>query len=367
MAEDATIKSAFHDVQAALGATFVAEGGWYWTEGFGDTQKEYDAVRRGVGMWDVSPLNKWDWRGRDAVKAAQRVHSNDVLGLAVGQVRYGAFLDEDGLMVDDGTVFKVADDHVWVMTNGSKHTDYFAEATKGMNVSIEYVAEQMPHLQVQGPKSRDLVSKLTDADVAGLTYFRFYPDQVKVGGLPVWLSRTGFSGELGYELFASPEHAADLWKAVQDAGATPYGTIAIEIIRIECGMIVTDYDYEAHQRTPFDFSLDRFVALDKPGDFLGKAKLAEIAKTPPNRFKTVMLGGQEVPEYGAAVTKDGKPVGTLTSPTNSVQFGVIGIAILEAGVSQEGNTVEVAVGDRTVEAEVMHISIYDPEKKRPRS
>ena len=92
---------------------------------------EYAAVREGVGMWDVSPLNKWEFRGPDAVEAAQRVHSNDVLGLEVGQVRYGAFLDEDGLLVDDGTVFKHADDHLWVMTNGMDHAEYFAEATEG--------------------------------------------------------------------------------------------------------------------------------------------------------------------------------------------------------------------------------------------
>ena len=101
------IETAFHASVQARGATFVEEGGWLWSESFGDADAEYAAVRDGVGMWDVSPLNKWDFRGPDAVEAAQRVHSNDVFGLAAGQVRYGAFLDEDGLLVDDGTVFKL--------------------------------------------------------------------------------------------------------------------------------------------------------------------------------------------------------------------------------------------------------------------
>jgi aminomethyltransferase len=367
MAEQEPIKTAFYEVQAALGATFAPEGGWYWTDSFGDVDAEYRAVREGVGMWDVSPLIKWDVRGPDAVLAAQRVNSNDILGMQVGQVRYGGFLDEDGNLVDDGTVYKVADDHVWMMTNGMDLAEYFAGATKGMNVAIEYIAPQMPNLQVQGPRSREVMSKLTDADVDGLRYYWFLPEQVQVGGIPVWLARTGFSGELGFEMFLRPEHAADLWGVVQGAGVTPFANSAVEICRIESGMVVTGYDYEPHQATPFDVGLDRLVALDKPGEFQGKAKLAEVAKNPPNRFRTLVLEGDEVPEYGSAVTKDGEPVGTLTSPTKSPQFGVIGVAILRADVAEEGNKVEVAVGDGTVPATVRNKSIYDPQKKRPRS
>ena len=158
------ITTAFHAVLEARGATFMEEGGWLWSESFGDPAAEYAAVRDGVGMWDVSPLNKWDFRGPDAVEAAQRVHSNDILGLEAGQVRYGAFLDEDGLLVDDGTVFKHADDHLWVMTNGMEHAEYFAEATKGLDVSVDYIARELPNMQIQGPRSRELLRTLTDVD-----------------------------------------------------------------------------------------------------------------------------------------------------------------------------------------------------------
>ena len=176
------IRTAFHGAQEARGATFVEEGGWYWSVSFGDPGAEYSAVRDGVGMWDVSPLNKWDFRGPDAVEAAQRVHSNDILGLEVGQVRYGAFLDEDGLLVDDGTVFKHADDHLWVMTNGMERSEYFAEATKGLDVSVNYIAPELPNLQIQGPRSRELLRTLTDADVDALRYFHFLPEPVTVAG-----------------------------------------------------------------------------------------------------------------------------------------------------------------------------------------
>jgi glycine cleavage system aminomethyltransferase T len=128
MGDDDAIKTAFHDVTEAQGGTHVADGGWLWLEGFGDVGKEYAAIRDDVAVWDVSPLNKWDLRGSDALRAAQRLFSNDALGLEIGQARYGAFLDADGLMVDDGTVFNTGAGHCWVMTNGKDHDDYFGEA-----------------------------------------------------------------------------------------------------------------------------------------------------------------------------------------------------------------------------------------------
>lgn len=360
------IKSAFYAIQERLGATFVPEGGWYWTDTFGDLDAEYRAPREGVGMWDVSPLNKWEFRGRDAARAAQRIHSNDIAGMEPGQVKYGAFLDRDGLMVDDGTVYKHAEDLLWVMTNSMERKEYFAEYVGDLDVTIDYKAPEMPHLQVQGPRSRELVQSLTDTDISSLRYFRFLPEQVKVAGVPVWLSRTGFSGELGYELFVHPDDAEALWTAVQEAGARPYGVGVIEPIRVETGMVVTDYDYEPHARTPYDFSFDRLVALDGSGEFVGKEELRRIAADPPNRFKTIRLEGAELPEYGAAVTRDGEEVGVLTSPADSPRFGPIGLAILRTDVAVDGERVEVALGEGTTGGSVDVLAIYDPQKRKPR-
>jgi aminomethyltransferase len=244
--------------------------------------------------------------------AAQRVHSNNILGLGVGQVRYGAFCDVEGLMVDDGTVYRL-EDRVWVMTNGSEHADHFAAATVGLAVEIEAITLTMPHLGLQGPRSRDALGPLCDADLADLGYFRFYPEPTKVGGVPCVVSRTGFGGELGYELFCRPEHALD---AV---------------------------------------------------DFLGRDALKDVAARPPRRFKTLRIEGADVPEYGAEVTRDGEPVGTLTSPAMSPRFGLLGLAVLETGVAGEGESVEVALGSGVVPATVAPLAIYDPEKRRPRS
>jgi aminomethyltransferase len=151
------------------------------------------------------------------------------------------------------------------------------------------------------------------------------------------------------------------------AGVTPFGAEAIEPARIEAGLIVTDYDYEAHQRTPYDFNLDRLVRLDGPGEFLGREKLREVAAAPPNRLVTLTYESETLPEYGATVTLDGEEVGVLTSPTDSPRFGKIGIAVIRTDGSTLGNTVQVAVGDGTVDATVDVLPIYDTNKDRPRS
>jgi aminomethyltransferase len=366
--EDA-IRTAFHDVTEAHGGSHVADGGWLWLEGFGDVRKEYEAVRDDVAVWDVSPLNKWEFRGSDAMRAAQHVFSNDAMSLEQGQARYGAFLDDDGLMVDDGTVFNTGrEGHAWVMTNGKDHGDYFGSMLSGFDVEVEWIAPRMPHIGVIGPRSREIVQKLTDADVASLRYFRFLPEPVAVGGVPVYLSRTGFGGELGFELFLlDPGDAEELWNAVVGAGATPFGVEAIEILRIEAGLIVTDYDYEAHQRSPYDFNLDRLVALDRDVEFAGRERLREIAADPPNRFVTLTIEGDTLPGYGASVTRDGEEVGVLTSPTDSPRYGRIGLAVVRSGHATPGTILDVAVGDGSASATVDVLPIYDTNKTRPRA
>ena len=149
--------------------------------------------------------------------------------------------------------------------------------------------------------------------------------------MPCVVSRTGFGGELGYELFCRPEHAADLWDVVvSQMNARPYGVGIVETLRVEAGLVVLDYDYEADERTPYDLSFDAMVALGKV-DFLGREALKNGRRRPPRRFKTLGIEGEELPEYGAEVTRDGEPVGTLTSPAMSPRFGLLGLAVLDTG------------------------------------
>src|SRR5919199_2270148 len=360
------VRTAFDRVQRELGCEFMDWEGWYWPNHFGDAVGEHQAVRAAVGVWDESPLRKWDFRGRDALRAADRIFTNDMLGLQVGQGRYAPFCDESGKMVGDGTVFKFADDHAWVITALDSDLDHFRQVVGDMDVEIDPLTERLPHLQVQGPRSRELLAGICDADVKSLRYFRFWPEQVSVGGVPCWVSRTGYSGELGYEVFCTPDGAEQLWQAVAGAGAKPYGMVAVESIRIESGLIFIGYDYFQHETDPFDMSLDKVIRLDS-GDFCGKEALRRTAESPPRRMVTVVVDGGEVPEYGAAVTKDGEPAGTLTSPSESPTLGqLIGMAVLETRFADKGAEVEVAVGDGTARATVADFPIYDAEKTRPR-
>ena len=366
MSDGESIKTAFDRPQRDLGCEFMEWEGWYWPSDFGDPIAEHEAVRSKVGVWDESPLRKWEFRGPDALVAADRIFTNDMLGLEVGQVRYAPFCDANGKMVGDGTVLRFADDHAWVITALDSDLEHFKDVVSGLDVSMANITEDLPHVQLQGPGSRDLLAPLCDREVDELRYFRFWPDPVKVGGVPCRVSRTGYSGERGYEIFCEPPHAEDLWGVLTGAGARPYGLAAVETLRIESGLIFIGYDYFQHETDPFDMSLDKVIRLDT-GDFHGKQALAETAKAPPRRLVTLVLDGGEVPEYGVAVTKDGEPAGTLTSPCQSPTLrNVIGMAVLESRFAGLGERVEVAVGDGTAGAVVAEFPLYDPGKTRPR-
>ncbi len=360
-------RTAFDAVQRELGCEFMDWEGWSWPNHFGDPVAEHRAVREGVGIWDESPLRKWDFRGRDALRAADRIFTNDMLGLEVGQIRYAPFCDDEGKMVGDGTVFKFHDEHAWVITALDSDLEHFQQVVDGLHVAIEPITSELPHVQLQGPRSRELLASVSDAGAQDLGYFRFVPETVQVGGVSAWVSRTGYSGELGYEIFCRPDDAAELWNTLAGAGAVPYGLAAVETLRIESGLIFIGYDYFQHETDPFNVSLDKVIRLDT-GDFAGKGALVETAKAPPRRMVTLALEGDEVPEYGAAVTSDGAPAGTLTSPCESPTLRrVIGLTVLEASFAEPGTKVDVALGDAIAPATVEALPIYDPEKRRPRS
>jgi aminomethyltransferase len=363
------VHSILHDVQVAQGATFRDDDGWLWTTGFGDPAAGYTAITEAAAVWDVYPLVKWDVTGADAVAAVQSVFTADVLGQAPGQVRYGAFTDDDGLMIDDGTVFKHADDHVWVFTNTSGILDHWAERTAGMDVEFRNRLPEMPLVSLQGPGTRELLASLTSADLSGLRYFHFLPERVDVGGVESWLMRTGFSGELGFELVPVPDGATQLWEALTKAGAVPIGLDTVEPARIEAGLIIYSTDYTPGEHSPYDVSLDRFVALDSGAGFVGRARLAEIAAAPPRRLKTVQLHGDDLPDVGATVVdpSTGDAVGTVSSRVTTSRFGCIGLAMLATPAAVDGHVLRVDDGARSMDATVAPLSIKDPAKLQPRS
>lgn len=299
--------------------------------------------------------------GPDATRLIQRRFTNDLSNVSAGGVRYGAFVNADGNMVDDGNVYKHADDRYWVIINTAGLEDWFRETAVGLNAAIAERTREMPLISATGPGSRDLVQTLTDLDLSSLGYFRFEPTPVKVAGVDATVLRTGFSGELGFEMVTDPASAPSLWQALIDAGGRPFGLDAIEIARVEAGLIIIGLDYQVGATSPWDVSLDRVIKTDTEN--VGAEALANAGSNPWKRFKTLQIEGAAAPEAGAAVTKDGAQVGTVTSPTTSPMVGVIALAILDSGVAIDGEKVDAGGSAATVAP----LSIHDPEKKKPRS
>ena len=369
-------RTAFDDVQRQAGASWTDWEGWAWAADFGDAIAEHNATRTACNVWDEAALRKWDMRGTGALALADALFTNDMAALELGQVRYGAICDEDGKMIMDGTIFHVAKDHCFSITSYDSDLDWFRKVAsdRGFDVELKDVTDDMPHLQVQGPLARDVLRPITEgADIDTLRYFRFLTDGVSVGGVPVWLSRTGYSGELGFELYCKPEDASELWNAVLRAGEShglrPIGLSAIETLRIESGLLFPDIDYFPHQTDPFEVRLDNVIKLKTDNDFVGREALERIAaEGTPRLLTTLRIDGEDVPEYGAAVTVDGVEAGIVRSPCESPTFGeVIAMAAIDRGHVNVGQRVDVAIGDGTVGATVAPFPLYDTEKKRPRS
>jgi aminomethyltransferase len=370
-------RTAFDAVQREAGATWTDWEGWAWAADFGDAVAEHVATRTAANMWDESPLRKWDIRGRDALALCDVVFTNDMSTLAIGQVRYGAICDEQGKMIMDGTVFRMSEVHCLSITSYDSDIDWFRKvaADRSLEAQVEDRTPQMPHLQVQGPKAREILGPITEgADLATLRYFRFVTEPARVGGVECWVSRTGYSGELGFELYCAPEHAPELWRAVHAAGAPrglrPIGLSGIETLRIESGLLFPDIDYFPHQTDPFEVRLDNVVKLDKSAEFVGRDALrATAAEGTPRLLTTLRIDGDEVPEYGAAVTLDGREVGIVRSPCKSPTFdmAVIAMAAIDRVLAEDGQRVEVALGGGTAGATVAPFPLYDTQKRRPRA
>jgi len=359
---DAPIRSVLYDVQERQGGTFDDFGGWMWTLDFGDILAEYESLRSGAGMWDVYALNKWQVTGPDAQAALQRGFTNNLATQQVGQVRYGAFVNDSGVLMDEGTIYKRADGSYFAFTNTATFDGFVREHSPNADVTMVNRLHEMPLVSVQGPRSREILQSLSDFDFSSLSYFRF-TEPVTVAGIEVFMSRTGFSGELGYELIPARAEAEQLWLALADAGVQPVGFNAIDIARIEAGLIVFEFEYEPGQLTPFDLGMDRMVSFAPGVDYVGKDALQKTASEPPRRLKTLRLEAGELPAGGSDVTRGGQVVGTLTSPTNSPRFGPIALAIMETAAAD--NDTVVNVGGST--ATVADLSIFDPTKVKPRA
>jgi aminomethyltransferase len=356
----------FHERQRALGGAFYEDYGTLWTATFGDPVSEYWSVRRDAALWDTYALVKFHLTGRDTLRALDRLFTRRLAGAEPGVVRYGMLLDEHGLMLDEATVIVVSAEEAYLFGNdqGVGFTGHMAAHTVGMDIKIEDVSRAIPSLAVQGPRSFEVLSKLTHSDFVSLRWFRCFPDPIEIAGVRGLLVRAGFTGELGYEFYLldGDDGAEVLWDAVASAGAAPIGLDAIEKLRIEAGLLIAEEDYWPGETDPLDLGMERFIDFDGH-DFVGRDAVKQRAKEPQRRFVTLALEGEMAPEHGAPVEVDGTTVGDVRSADTTPRFGTLALAVLGAAHATPGDRVDVG----GFAGRVHPVPIDDPEKRRPRS
>ena len=244
--------------------------------------REYWAIRNSAALIDVTPLMKYIIKGKDASRLLNRVVTRDMDKLKVGQVYYTGWCDEEGKMIDDGTISRL-DETTYRMTSADPSLRWLSMNSVGLDVDVTEVTDRVAALSFQGPNSRKILNKVADDPVDVLKYFRLMQNQVD--GIPVTISRTGYTGDLGFEIWMDAKDALTIWDALMDAGQdygiTPVGILAMDMARVEAGLFMIEVDYtstnhawiEAQKSSPFELGLDWTVALDKQGYFVGRRAL----------------------------------------------------------------------------------------------
>jgi len=379
-----TKETGFHNNTSKLTRNFTEYNGYWLALDYTNLGqiKEYWQCREGVAMIDLSPLRKFEIYGPDAEVLCQYAITKDVRKMAIGQVVYTAMCYENGCMIDDGTLFRLCENNFrWVggCGSGGKHLRKIAQE-KGLNAFVKSSTDQLQNVAVQGPKSRETLRKIiwtakTQTTVDELKWFRF--TFARIGGefgIPIMLSRTGYSGELGYEVFAHPKDCEAVWDAIADAGEEfnicPVGLNALDMLRIEAGLIFAGYEF-CDQTDPFEAGIGFAVPLKtKEEDFSGKESLILRKNSPQRTLVGLELHKNEVATPGDGVFIGKQQVGHITSATRSpILKKNIALCRMSMTASEIGCEVEVGKLDghhKRLGATVVRFPFYDPEKTRVR-
>ncbi|MEY2535624.1 MAG: hypothetical protein QOF29_3534 [bacterium] len=343
---------------------------------------EYWACREAAVVMDLSPLRKWEVLGPDAEALVQTAITRDVRRLAAGQVVYTAVCNETGGMIDDATVFRIADDN-FRFVGGDAYSGVHLKALAerlGLRAWVKPSTDQLHNVAVQGPNSREILKQIVWAPphhpaLEELKWFRFLVGRIGgYDGIPIMVSRTGYSGELGYEVFCHPDDGPAVWDAIWEAGEghglKPLGLDALDMLRIESGLIFAGYEFD-DQVDPFEAGIGFAVKLDTEEDFVGRDALIERSAHPQHTLVGLELAGNEPAQHGDCVHVGRSQVGVVTSGTRSPLLRKnIALCRMAVQYAEIGTEVEVGKLDghqKRIPAQVVRFPFYDPEKKRPRS
>ena len=368
-------RTVFYHQELQAGAKMRQAQGWEMPDHFGDPRGEHLAVRAAAGLFDWASAGEIEIQGRDALALIQKVIVNDASHTPIGRVLYTTLCRPDGAIFSDVTIYRLGADLYWCMTawgsnqaNGRPELEWLREQARGLEVCITDVSSGVALLAVQGPAARDIVAQLGPADLDALRYMECV--ETTLAGAPrALISRTGYTGELGYELIVPTEHGYDLWDTLATAGR-PFGMRhagleAAFSLRIEKGYVMR-FDF-MDGVTPFEAGLGWTVKLDK-GDFIGREALAQQwAEGVRRKLVSVALEDETLPGGGCPVLHGGAAIGKITSSAYGYSVGCpLALALVPAELARPDLPVEVEAAGQRHPARIVRRPFYDPAGTRLR-
>lgn len=360
--------SALAERHRALGATFGDFGGVLMAFSYStiDVKDQVDAVRERAGLFDVSGLHNIHVRGGDALEAVDHFFTRDVTKIEIGRSSYGSVLTEQGTVNDDAIVFHIDDDYFMVVHGTGETPQRLQESAEGKDVSIE-PDDNLHNISLQGPRSLEVLEPHTPMDLGSLKYFNHQP--TTLFGKDVLLSRTGYSGERGYEVFCRGEDAIEIWDQILQHGESvnvlPCSFDCLDVIRVEAALLFYPYDMN-EQFTPWEVGLGFTVNREK-GEFRGKQAVLAAEGNERVKLAGIVANYGDILDEEAKLYRDGQEVGTVNSPAYSHRMdSSLALVHLTPSATTVGTELEVRGDTVSCDARVERIPFYDPEKKRPR-
>jgi aminomethyltransferase len=349
------------------GARMVEFGGWHMPVQYTGIIEEHRRVRASVGLFDVSHMGEFEIEGPDALAALQSLTTNDVAALEVGQVQYALLCYPDGGIVDDLTVYRLDVERFMITVNASNiEKDWAWVTTHGASARWRNVSAETGLIAVQGPRAEDVVAGLADCNVRGIGYYRFA--RGKVAGVTTLVSRTGYTGEDGFELYVPWDDTERVWTAVLEAGkpvdAAPIGLGARDTLRLEMRYALYGNDIDA-TTNPLEAGLG-WVVKPAKGDFLGKAAIERVrADGPRRRLVGIEMADRSIARHGYAVLASGRRVGEVTSGSYGPSVDrSIAMAYLETELAAVGTAVDVEIRSHARSARVVKTPFHPPHVKK---
>lgn len=354
---------------AKYGAKTIDFGGWDLPVQFSSITQEHEAVRTKAGLFDVSHMGEVDVKGENALAYLQYVTTNDVSKIAVGQAQYSVLCYPDGGVVDDLLVYKHADDHYLLVINAGNIDKDVAWLTEHLidEVVIENISAQTAQIAIQGPLAESILQKLTDTDLSQIGFFRFQ-DDVLVDGIPTLVSRTGYTGEDGFEVYLPAESAEQLWDRLlevgKEDGLVPCGLGARDTLRFEAKLPL--YGQELSQTiSPLEAGIGFAVKVDKETPFIGQEALKKQKENGPARkLIGIEMIDRGIPRTHYPVYVGEELIGEVTTGTQSPTLKKnVGLALVKSEYTALGTEVEVEIRGKRLKAQVVATPFY----KRPKN